>query len=134
MEKIIRKGIAFEPKELKSFDRLIKAKGYKNRSEAIRDIIRNFLVNQKSVYENNELFATLTMAYDHHHGDVQKKLTDIQHEHHGIVRSSLHIHIDAHNCLEVLVLKGKPSVMQQLSDELLALKGVKHGKLVFIEP
>jgi CopG family transcriptional regulator, nickel-responsive regulator len=130
MDKIERKGIAFEPEELKEFDKIIKKKGYKNRSEAIRCIIRKELVEDKSENPEKNMAATLTIVYSHHEHNVQHELTHIQHYHPNLIRSSLHVHMDEHNCLEVLVLEGKVKNIKKLADAIITAKGVKHGKLV----
>lgn len=130
MEKIIRKGIAFNPEELKQFDSLTKRKGYKNRSEAIRDIVRNELIREEKENPEAEMIATLTIIYDHHKHYVQEELTQIQHCHPNLIRSSLHIHINHDNCLEVIILDGKVKNIKKLADEIIAAKGVKNGKLV----
>lgn len=134
MDKIIRKGIAFDGELLNEFDKLIKKKGYKNRSEAIRDLIRKELVEQEKQNPESVMMATLTIVYDHHKHHVQDELTHIQHHHPNIIRSSLHIHIDHDNCLEVIIIEGKVKDIQKLSDEIIATKGVKYGKLVLTTP
>jgi len=130
MERVTRKGIAFDPESLKKFDESAKKKGYANRSEAIRDLIRKDLVEEEKRNPEAEMVATLTIVYDHHKHHVQDELTHIQHHHPDIIRSSLHIHIDQDNCLEVIILEGKVKSIQKLADEIIAAKGVKHGKLV----
>lgn len=130
MDKIIRKGIAFDPEQLKLFDNLIKKKGYKNRSEAIRDIIRNELIEEQQENPEADMMATLTIVYDHHEHHVQDELTHIQHHHSNLIRSSLHIHINHDNCLEVIIFEGKVKNIKRLADEIVAAKGVKNGKLV----
>ena len=130
MEKITRFGISIEPDLLKNFDKIIKKKGYKNRSEAIRDIIRKDLIKEKSEDPNSEAIGTLTMIYDHHTGNLTNRLLDIQHDHTKEILTTTHIHIDHHNCLEVIVLKGKTGNIQKLADNIKALKGIKHGELV----
>ena len=130
MEKITRFGVSMEPDLLKKFDKLIRKKGYKNRSEAIRDIIRKNLIHEKSKDPKEEAIGTLTMIYDHHSGDLTTKLLNLQHGHHTEILSTMHIHVDHHNCLEVLVLKGKTGNIQKLSDNIKSLKGIKHGELV----
>ncbi|MFH0874644.1 MAG: nickel-responsive transcriptional regulator NikR [archaeon] len=130
MEKIVRKGIAFDPEQLKEFDRLTKTKGYKNRSEAIRDLIRDSLIYEKQKDPDKKMVATLTMVFDHHKHDLQHELTHKQHEYSNIIRSTLHVHIDDDNCMEVLILEGKVKDITKFSDSILATKGVKHGKLV----
>ena len=130
MEKITRFGVSIEPHLIKKFDKIIKKKGYTNRSEAIRDIIRKDLITEKTEDLNSESIGTLTMIYDHHAGNLTSKLLDIQHDHTKEILVTTHIHIDHHNCLEVLVLKGKTGSMQKLADNIKSLKGIKHGELV----
>ena len=133
MEKITRFGVSIEPDLLKKFDKIIKKKGYKNRSEAIRDIIRKDLIKEKSEDPNSEAIGTLTMIYDHHTGNLTNRLLDLQHDHTKEILTTTHIHIDHHNCLEVLVLKGKTGNIQKLADNIKAFKGIKHGELVLTE-
>lgn len=129
MGEITRFGISIDDRLLESFDRLIDQKGYQNRSEAIRDLIRASLVELKLEAGDEEMVGTVTMVYNHHVRDLADKLTEHQHQHHHQVVSALHVHLDAHNCLEVLVLKGKAREIKKIADELLGVKGVKHGKL-----
>ena len=130
MEKIIRFGVSIEPELLKKFDKNIKKKGYTNRSEAIRDMIRKNLISEEKKDPNAEAIGTLTMIYDHHIGDLTDKLLNLQHDHTTEIQVTTHIHIDHKNCLEVLVLKGKTSKIQKLADKIKSLKGIKHGELV----
>lgn len=104
-------------------------KGYSNRSLAIADMIRDHLVEHRQKFGNEEIAGTITLVYDHHKQHVQATLTDIQHDHHDVIISTLHVHLDHHNCLEVLVVRGKASQIRSIADELVAAKGVKHGKL-----
>lgn len=129
MGDITRFGISIDSDLLESFDRLIAQKGYQNRSEAIRDLIRNALVEEKTTSGQEEMVGTLTMVYNHHVRDLADKLTEHQHQHHQQVVSALHVHLDAHNCLEVLVLKGSSAEINRIANELLGVKGVKHGRL-----
>jgi len=129
-EKIIRFGVSIEPDLLNKFDKMIKKEGYSNRSEAIRDIIRKNLIIEKGKDPNAKAIGTLTMIYDHHTGNLTNRLLDLQHNHHNEILSTTHIHVDHHNCLEVLVLKGKTGNIQKLADKIKALKGIKHGELV----
>jgi len=133
MEKITRFGVSIEPDLLKKFDKVIKKKGYTNRSEAIRDIIRKDIIIEKNKDPNLESIGTLTMIYDHHAGNLTNRLLDLQHDHTKEILSTTHIHIDHHNCLEVLVLKGKTGNIQKLADNIKSLKGIKHGELVITE-
>ena len=133
MEKITRFGVSIEPDLLNKFDKIIKKKGYKNRSEAIRDIIRKNLITERTEDPNSEAIGTLTMIYDHHAGNLTNRLLDLQHHHHKEILTTTHIHVDHDNCLEVLVLKGKTRNIQKLADNIKSLKGIKHGELVITE-
>lgn len=129
-EKITRFGVSIEPILLKKFDKIIKKEGYFNRSEAIRDMIRKNLIIEKYKNPEEKVIGTLTMIYDHHTGNLTNKLLNLQHDHHNEILSTTHIHVDHHNCLEVLVLKGQAGNIQKLADKIKALKGIKHGELV----
>ena len=129
-EKITRFGVSIEPDLLKKFDKMIKKEGYVNRSEAIRDLVRKNLIFEKNKDPNQKAIGTLTMIYDHHVGSLTDKLLDLQHDHTNEILVTTHVHIDHHNCLEVLVLKGKVGNIQKLADNIKALKGIKHGELV----
>ncbi|MCK4332658.1 MAG: nickel-responsive transcriptional regulator NikR [Thermoplasmatales archaeon] len=133
MEKITRFGVSIEPELIKKFDKIIKKKGYTNRSEAIRDIIRKNLITEKTEDPNTEAIGTLTMIYDHHAGNLTNRLLDLQHDHHKEILTTTHIHVDHDTCLEVLVLKGKTGNIQRLADNIKSLKGIKHGELVITE-
>jgi CopG family nickel-responsive transcriptional regulator len=130
MEKIKRFGVSIEPSLLNKFDKLIKNEGYENRSEAIRDLIRNALINIKKQDPKSIAMGTLTIIYDHHTGNLTNKLLKIQHEHTLDILTTTHIHIDHNNCLEVLILKGKTGTIKKLSDSIKSLRGIKHGELV----
>lgn len=126
---LIRTGIAWEQDLLEKFDLLIKQKGYNNRSEAIRDLVRDHFV-EEDVASNKIIVATLTLIYDHHQPKLSEQLVSAQHDYKGQVLASTHVHLDHHNCLEVIILKGRGSDAKRFSDKLLSLRGVKHGKLV----
>jgi CopG family nickel-responsive transcriptional regulator len=126
----IRFGMSIDKRLLTRFDQLISKKGYINRSEAIRDLIRNTLVEEQWEHGNEETFGTITLVYDHHTRELSDKLIEHQHAHTKQIISTLHVHIDAHHCLEVVVVKGKPALIKKISNELIGTKGVKHGKLV----
>ncbi len=118
------------PKDLaKQLDRMAKEKGYDNRSLAVADMVRAHLVEHRQNLGDQEIAGTITLVYDHHKQHVQAALTDIQHDHHEVIVSTLHVHLDHDNCLEVLVVRGKAGVIKRIADELIAAKGVKHGKL-----
>ena len=130
MSELIRFGVSMDGRLLARFDQLIDEKGYSNRSEAIRDLIRDKLVEQSWQEEDEETVGTITLVYDHEMRDLAEKLIDYQHQVHGAVISSLHVHLDEHNCLEVLVVRGKGREIKKVADRLIGTKGVKHGKLV----
>jgi len=129
MEKVVRFGVSLEPELLKKFDKLIRKKGYGSRSEAIRDLIRDETVKQILENENEPVVGTLTIVYDHDASNVTNKLLDVQHRHHKNISSTMHLHLDEHNCLEVLVVSGKVKDVQSIADSITSIKGVKHGKL-----
>jgi CopG family transcriptional regulator, nickel-responsive regulator len=130
MTDLARFGISIDDRLLKRFDDLIAHKGYGNRSEAIRDLIRNALVEDQWTHGDEETVGTVTLVYNHHTRDLSEKLMEHQHQHHDAIISTLHVHLDAHNCLEVVVVKGKADEVKRMADELIGTKGVKHGKLV----
>ena len=127
---IVRFGVSIEEKLLTKFDSYITDKGYVNRSEALRDLIRNVLVSQQIENPETESFGTLTMIYNHHHSEISDRLNNVQHDYFQNIVSTTHIHLDAHNCLEVLILKGKAGHLKSLADMILSIKNVKHGKFV----
>ena len=130
MAETTRFGISIDERLLTKFDYLIEKKGYSNRSEAIRDLIRNALVEEEWGRGNEEAVGTLSLVYDHHTRDLSDKLTEHQHTHHKEIISALHVHLDAHHCLEVVVIKGKAKNIKRLAEGLIGTKGVKHGQLM----
>lgn len=131
MTELTRFGVSLDQRLLESFDLLIAGKGYINRSEAIRDMIRSALVeDQLARVDTTPTVGTVTLVYDHHTRDLSDKLTEHQHSHHDAIVSALHVHLDAHHCLEVVVVRGTAAQVKRLADELIGTKGVKHGKLV----
>lgn len=129
MDKLVRFGISMEESLLHEFDHLIEEKGYSNRSEAIRDIVRDKLVEESIQNPSAFVFGALVFLYDHHKRELEKSLTDIQHSHFENIVSTTHVHVDHAHCLEVILLKGKASTLKSLADKILSFKGVKHGKL-----
>ena len=130
MGETVRFGISIDSGLLERFDTVVEGKGYVNRSEAIRDLIRDALVEQSWEAGEEETVGTLTLVYDHHVRDLSDRLTDIQHDHHDRIISTLHVHLDHHNCLEVLIVRGKAGQIKSIADSMIGVKGVKHGKLV----
>ncbi len=129
MAKTVRFGVAMDDDLLAKFDKVVDGKGYENRSEAIRDLVRNLLVEEEWAAGDAETVGTITLVYDHHVHDLQDTLTDLQHNLHEDIISSVHVHLDAHNCLEVLIVKGKSGDIKGAADRLIGTKGVKHGRL-----
>ena len=128
MKELMRFGVSISSGLLDKFDELIEAKGYVNRSEAIRDLIRDYLVEHE--WEKDaETMGSVTLVYDHHVRELTESLTALQHEFHSSIISSMHVHVDEHNCLEVIVIRGKGSKVKEIADRLISTKGVKHGKL-----
>ena len=129
MDEIIRFGVSLTDNLLKKFDRLIGRKGYTNRSEAIRDLIRDSLVQEEWNAGSEETLGTITLVYNHHTRVLADVLTHLQHRYYQAILSTTHIHLDEHNCLEVLIVRGKGEEIKKISDRLIGTKGVKHGKL-----
>ena len=128
MSKLVRFGVSIDEGLLHSFDQYIDRKRYTNRSEALRDLIRNHLVEEEWD-DNKETVGTITIVYDHHVPELMERLTDLQHHYQDLIQSTLHIHLDAHRCLEVLVVRGQSRKIKEVANGLIATKGVKHGKL-----
>src|SRR5262249_38708614 len=131
MAELTRISISLEDALLEAFDRRSTARGYTNRSQAIRDLIRDRLLRDAAERAEGDQVAVVTMVYDHHARELAAKLIDKQHHHHGLVVSSLHVHLGERHCLEVTVLRGPTKQVRHLGDELLATKGVLHGELLF---
>jgi CopG family transcriptional regulator, nickel-responsive regulator len=130
MSGLSRIGVAIDTGLLEKFDRLISERGYTNRSEAFRDLIRDDLVRKDAESPDSQVIGTVTLVYDHHVRLLQEKLTAIQHDHHHSILSTLHVHLDHDNCLEVLVVRGRSEEVRKVADVLISTKGVKHGRLV----
>ena len=128
-DQVSRFSVSLPPQLLEQLDGMAKEKGYENRSQAIADMIRAQLVEHRQKFGTAEIAGTITLVYDHHKQHVQAALTDIQHDHHEVIVSTLHVHLDHDNCLEVLVVRGKADIIKKIADELTTAKGVKHGKL-----
>lgn len=129
MSELSRIGVAIDSDLLARFDALIAERGYSNRSEAFRDLIRDELVQRSWERPDEHVVGTVTLVYDHHVRLLNEKLTGMQHDHYHNVLSTLHVHLDHDNCLEVLVVKGKASEVRKIAEGLISTKGVKHGRL-----
>jgi len=123
-----RFSISLEEILSKQFDEYIQLRGYSNRSEAVRDLIRKVLVNEEWE-QDSEVIGVVTLVYNHHQPQLQEKITELQHEYHHQITSTTHVHMDNHNCLEVTIVKGRASKVQELAENLIALRGVKDGNL-----
>ena len=129
MGKVTRFGVSLESALLEKFDPLVEQMGYKSRSEAIRDLIRDRLVEEEWAVGTMKTIGVLNLVYNHDVRELSEALTKIQHKYLDLVVSSTHIHVDHHNCLEVIILRGEANVIKKVADELLSTRGVKHGNL-----
>ncbi|MDO8683264.1 MAG: nickel-responsive transcriptional regulator NikR [Armatimonadota bacterium] len=130
MDKIERFGVSMKAELLQAFDNRIREKGYATRSEAIRDIIRDYLVEGEWEDQSGEVVGTVTIVYDHGTHELSDALTDIQHSNHRAIICATHVHLDEHNCLETVVIRGSSKEIRSIAERLIATRGVKHGKLM----
>lgn len=130
LDDTVRFSISINRKLLEKFDEVIKEKKYKKRSKAIRDLIRDFLIEEEWEKSEGEVMGALTLLYSHETRGVIEKLIDIQHERYANIISTMHIHLDEHNCMEIIAIKGFPKEVTEISESLISCRGVKHGKLV----
>ena len=128
-ESVTRFSVSLPASLARGLDRMAREKGYDNRSLAVADMIRAQLVEHHQQFGDREIAGSITLVYDHHHHHLQDLLTDLQHEHRKVIISALHSHLDHDHCLEVLAVRGHAKAIKKLADELIAAKGVKHGKL-----
>lgn len=129
MSELIRFGVSLDESLLDQFDRLCLERGYKNRSEAIRDLIRGSLIQEEWQGDGQDVAGTLTLVYDHHTSNLSQRLTSVQHDFHHYIITSLHVHLDHDNCLETLVLKGPARTLRSFADQIISTRGVKYGTL-----
>jgi CopG family nickel-responsive transcriptional regulator len=134
MSIVTRFGISLEDDLLQAFDRSIGGQGYQNRSEAIRDLIRDHLIQRKVGQGDEEVVGVITLLYDHRTHHLSDLLAEMQHKASVAVNASLHIHLDAHNCLEVIVVRGSANKVHEVAGKLIATKGVQNGKLITTTP
>lgn len=125
MSELVRFGVSLPGELLDQFDKLIQCKGYTSRSEALRDLIRDYLV-EREWEEGSEVVGVIMVVFNHHSRDLQNSITDLQHQHLASIISSQHVHLDHHNCLEVIILKGAADEIRKLADLLKAQRGIKH--------
>ena len=129
MSTLERFGVSIEDELLDRFDALIRERGYASRSEAIRDLVRQELVKEEWTDPDAEVVGTVTIVYEHHEHELGDVLTDFQHKYHDSIICSTHIHLDAHNCLEVVVVRGESARVRDIANALISTRGVKHGEL-----
>jgi CopG family nickel-responsive transcriptional regulator len=129
MSETVRFGVSLPLRLLDQFDRLLKKLGYDNRSEAVRDLIRQKLVEEEWEAPDRETFAAALLVYDHHRMSLPARLTELQHESLANIIGSLHVHIDKDNCLEIVVMKGKGKQLRSLGEKMISLKGVNYGTI-----
>ncbi len=129
-----RIGIALDSDLLKRFDHSIRRRGYTNRSEAFRDLIRDRLVTEQTAASESIVVGTITLIYDHNAHGIGERLAELQHADHELVASTSHAHLDRDSCLEVLIVHGKSAQVGHFADRLIGLKGVQHGRLVMTVP
>ena len=128
---LVRFSVAMPEELLMRFDELVARRGVaKNRSEMVRDLVRDALIKEESEIIGTEVMGTLTIVFDHHASDVQETLHSIQHANYGMVISTTHVHLDERNCLEVIILRGETTIVHDVADRILGTKGVKNGGLV----
>jgi CopG family nickel-responsive transcriptional regulator len=128
--KLTRFGVSLSADLIASFDRLTRSKGYKTRSEAIGDLMRESLIEDEWQRAEGNLVGTVTIVYNHGKHGLSEELNALQHSHHQAIVCATHVHMDEHNCLEVIVIRGTADVISEISDRLISTKGVKHGKVV----
>lgn len=136
MSELARFGVSVTDELLVSFDRMIGMQGYETRSEALRDLMREALI--KSKLENfsgsGDAIGSITLVYDHHAANLQHEMTEIQHQHHSMILSVMHLHVNHDDCLELIAVRGSIADITDLSDKLLSLKGINNGKLFLTLP
>lgn len=135
MSNLIRFGVSIEKDLLDNFDHLISTRGYATRSEAIRDLIREALIQQKIEADaETQVLGSLTLVYNHHAGNLLQEMANVQHLHHDLILSVMHLHVNHNDCLEIIALSGEIKNISRLADGLVSLKGIKHGKLFLTLP
>lgn len=130
MGKLKRFGVSIPAELVQAFDRLIENKGYRTRSEAVRDLMRDALVQSEWESASDEVVGTVTIVYDHEVRELSRMLTHLQHRHLGSIVCTTHVHLDEHHCMEVLVVRGAAEEVRTIADQIISTRGVKHGKLV----
>ncbi|MGI6216605.1 MAG: nickel-responsive transcriptional regulator NikR [Coriobacteriales bacterium] len=127
----IRFSVAMPEELLERFDAFVERRGFgTNRSETVRDLVREALINEEATVPGTEVMATVTIVYDHHASNVQEKLHNIQHHHFGMIIATTHVHLDEDSCLEVIIMRGETTQVHEVASQILGTKGVKNGGIV----
>lgn len=135
MSELVRFGVSIDRDLLENYDRLISERGYATRSEALRDLIREALIQQKIEMQTDiDALGTLTLVYDHHARNLVQEMGEIQHDFHDSILSVMHLHVSHDDCMEIIALHGAVSKIAELANRLLSLKGIKNGKLFLTLP
>ncbi|ACI19256.1 nickel-responsive transcriptional regulator NikR [Dictyoglomus thermophilum] len=129
MTKIVRFGVSVEEDLLENFDKIIENKGYNSRSEAIRDLMRDYIIKEKWNIKSEKVAGSISLIYEHDVYGLSEKLTDIQHHYHDVIISTLHVHLDEKNCMEVILVRGKVEKIKKLYNEISSLKWVRHTNI-----
>jgi CopG family nickel-responsive transcriptional regulator len=131
-EELYRFGVSMENDLIEKFDKYLEKRGFYNRSEAIRDLIRQLLAKEKVEIKNNVVYGVISFIYNHHQRELEDKITHYQHENYKSIISSTHIHIDEKNCLEIVIMKDRAQKIKTIGENIFSLKGVKHGQVSFL--
>ena len=130
MAGVERFGVSMDEELLVRFDKMVELRGYKSRSEAIRDLVRQEIIKDEWSNPDAEVVGTITIVYEHHEHELSNILAELQHQYHEFILCSTHIHLDPHNCLEVIIVRGTSSRVRYIANTLISTRGVKHGQLV----
>jgi len=130
MPGVERFGVSMEEELLSKFDEMVEARGYQSRSEAIRDLVRQEIVKDEWADPAADVVGTITIVYEHHEHELSNVLAELQHQYHESILCSTHVHLDPHNCLEVIIVRGESSKVRYIANALISTRGVKHGELV----
>ncbi len=134
MGKLARFSVSMDEDLLRLLDRHLHGRGYSSRSEAIRDFAREILSAERLEEPHVEAVAVISIVYDHHRLDLPSRLTELQHKHYHHTVCTLHVHLDEHHCLEVLILRGRAGELSELGNLIIGLNGIKHGKIMLSVP
>ena len=126
---VVRFGVSLDKEIMQELDSYVTVNGFPNRSQAIRNLIENYAVDQKWQCDN-QVAGAIVIVYDHHKRNIDNEINEVQHEHHHLILSTQHVHLDHETCLETIVVKGRATELTVLADKIIALKGIHHGKLI----